>query len=151
MKHRKVKLLHSEHPLLLVFDPSLVFPPILKATLRRAGFEVDIVAFQQVEMAVFWLTGEMDREKGKNIHSHLRGTPILLSDSQPVRLSVSTSQSMNASASWTGSTSNRVPRKSSRLQLQQKKGMTRAGMSCTGDTSSHTYLNQLWLKRSSSE
>jgi hypothetical protein len=65
MKHRKVKLLHSDAPLLLVVDPSLVFPLILKTTLRRAGFEADIVAFQQAEMAIFWLTGEMDREKGK--------------------------------------------------------------------------------------
>ena len=63
MKHRKVELIPSGKPLLLVIDPSLVFPQILKATLRRADCEVEIIAFQQTEMAVFWLSGEMDRKK----------------------------------------------------------------------------------------
>ena len=63
MKHRKVELIPSEKPLLLVVDPSRVFPQILNATLRRAGCEIEIIAFQKTEMAFFWLSGEMDREK----------------------------------------------------------------------------------------
>jgi hypothetical protein len=65
MKHKKVELIPSEEPLLLVVDPSLVFPQILKAILRRIGSEIESVAFQQTEIAAFWLTGEMDREKAE--------------------------------------------------------------------------------------
>ena len=52
-----------QSPFLLVVDPTPTFPTILKASLRRAGYEIEIVAFQQLGMAIFWLSGEMDRRK----------------------------------------------------------------------------------------
>jgi hypothetical protein len=52
-----------QSPFLLVIDPTPTFSTILKAVLRREGYEVEIVAFQQPGMAIFWLSGEMDRRK----------------------------------------------------------------------------------------
>lgn len=49
--------------LLLVVDPTPTFAPILKIALRRGGHEVETVAFQRTGMAVFWLSGQMDRRK----------------------------------------------------------------------------------------
>jgi hypothetical protein len=58
-----MKLIKPEKPLLLVVDPSLVLAQILNVTLRRAGCEIEMVSFQQTEIAIFWLSGEMDRAK----------------------------------------------------------------------------------------
>ena len=52
-----------QKPFLMVLDPSLVFLQILKVALRRAGYEVEVVSFQQTEMATLWLSGEMDKKK----------------------------------------------------------------------------------------
>ena len=52
-----------QKPFLMVLDPSLVFLQILKVALRRAGYEVEMVSFQQTEMATLWLSGEMDKKK----------------------------------------------------------------------------------------
>jgi hypothetical protein len=52
-----------QKPFLMVLDPSLVFLQILKVALRRAECEVEMVSFQQTEMATLWLSGEMDKKK----------------------------------------------------------------------------------------
>jgi CheY-like chemotaxis protein len=57
MKQKKVELVPSEQPLLLVVDSSLVFLRILQAALRRAACDVEIVAFQEAAMADAWLSG----------------------------------------------------------------------------------------------
>lgn len=52
-----------ELPLLLIVDPSTTLPPILKAILRRACQEMEIVSFQKTDQAIFWLSGAMDYRK----------------------------------------------------------------------------------------
>ena len=52
-----------ERPVILILDPSLTFSRILTVILNREGYDVEIVAFQEVGMALFWLSGEMDRRK----------------------------------------------------------------------------------------
>jgi hypothetical protein len=54
---------NPERPVLLILDPSLTFSRILTIILNREGYDVEIVAFQEVGMALFWLSGEMDRRK----------------------------------------------------------------------------------------
>ena len=63
MKHKKVELVETEKPLLLVFDPSPVFLRILEVILRRAECDVEIASFQELRMAKFWLSGQMDKQK----------------------------------------------------------------------------------------
>ena len=61
-----MKLKPLDPPLILVVDPALTFPLILKAVLRRADCsEVEVVAFPTPELAIFWLNGEMDEKKTK--------------------------------------------------------------------------------------
>jgi hypothetical protein len=53
-----------EKPLLLIVDTTPTFPLILTIALRRAGCQnVEIVSFQKMAMATFWLSGKMDQTK----------------------------------------------------------------------------------------
>lgn len=50
-------------PVILVLDPTPTFPRILRAILRRNGYDAEVIAFQQPGVAIFWLSGKMDARK----------------------------------------------------------------------------------------
>src|SRR5438876_3585720 len=51
-----------QDPFVVVLDPTRTFAPILKTILYREGHEVEIIAFYQPGMTLFWLSGEMEMQ-----------------------------------------------------------------------------------------
>lgn len=58
-----MKLQPLDPPLLLIIDPAPTFPRIVSVILRRADCPVEVIAFQTTELAIFWLSGNMDTKK----------------------------------------------------------------------------------------